>query len=76
MQTKDFKNALDDLLPQKLIPVIIKLSGIDETKKVNSITKEERAKLLKNIKSLTLIIDAGIKSLGVDVDRNYIYYGI
>lgn len=30
---KDFKNALDDLLPQKLIPVIIRLSGIDETKK-------------------------------------------
>mgnify|MGYP007003596394 FL=1 len=32
MQTKILKNALDDLLPQKLIPVIIKLSGIDETK--------------------------------------------
>lgn len=73
---KDFKNALDDLLPQKLIPVIIKLSGIDETKKVNSITKEERAKLLKNIKSLTLTIidttgynEAVVTMGGVDVDE-------
>lgn len=53
---KDFKNALDDLLPQKLIPVIIKLSGIDENKKVNSITKEERVKLLELIKNLTINI--------------------
>lgn len=73
---KDFKNALDDLLPQKLIPVIIRLSGIDETKKVNSITKEERAKLLKNIKSLTLTIidttgynEAVVTMGGVDVDE-------
>lgn len=53
---KDFKNALDDLLPQKLIPVIIILSGIDENKKVNSITKEERGKLLELIKNLTINI--------------------
>ena len=39
---KQFKNALDDLLPQKLIPVIIELSRIDATKPVNQITKEER----------------------------------
>lgn len=53
---KDFKNSLDDLLPQKLIPVIIRLSGIDSEKKVNSITKEERAKLLELIKNLTINI--------------------
>ncbi len=42
---KDFANALDALLPQKLIPVIIRLSGIDARKKVNSVTKEERKRL-------------------------------
>lgn len=49
---KDFVNALGDLLPQKMIPVIISLSGIDERKKVNSITKEERHSLVSVIKCL------------------------
>lgn len=53
---KDFKNSLDDLLPQKLIPVIIRLSGIYPEKKVNSVTKEERARLLELIKNLTINI--------------------
>lgn len=43
---KMFKNSLDDLLPQKLIPVIIKLSGIDEEKEVNQISKIERANIV------------------------------
>lgn len=50
---KDFKNSLDELLPQKLIPTIIEISGIPETKKVNEITKEERKKLVNVIKDLT-----------------------
>jgi len=50
---KDFKNSLDDLLPKKLISVIIKLSSIPEDKKVNSITKEERKSLVYLIKNLT-----------------------
>ncbi|MGN1318116.1 MAG: NAD(P)/FAD-dependent oxidoreductase, partial [Lachnospirales bacterium] len=73
---KDFKNALGDLLPQKLIPVIIKLSGIDEFKKVNSITKEERLRLLNIIKNLKLTAidttgynEAVITSGGVNVDE-------
>ena len=49
---KDFMNSLDDLLPRKLIPVIIRLSGIPERKKVNSITKAERAALVRAIKDL------------------------
>ncbi len=53
---KDFTNALDDLLPQKLIPVIIELAEIDPRKKVNSITKEERKRLLGLIKALPLTI--------------------
>lgn len=52
-QNKDFKNSLDELLPKKLIPIIIKLSGINENKKVNSITKEERKMLLNLLKNLT-----------------------
>ena len=42
---RDFANSLSDLLPQKMIPMIIALSGIDERKKVNSITREERQRL-------------------------------
>ncbi|MDZ4993192.1 aminoacetone oxidase family FAD-binding enzyme [Clostridium perfringens] len=53
---KDFKNSLDELLPKKLIPVIIELSGIDENKKVNSITKEERRTLLNLLKNLTFSV--------------------
>lgn len=53
---KDFLNALSDLLPQKLIPVAISLSGIDERKKVNSITKEERHALVDVIRCLRISI--------------------
>jgi predicted Rossmann fold flavoprotein len=53
---KDFKNSLDELLPQKLIPMIIEFSGISETKKVNEITKEERKNLVNVIKNLTFDI--------------------
>lgn len=49
---KDFKNSLDELLPQKLIPFVIEVSGISENKKVNEITKEERKQLVKVIKDL------------------------
>ncbi|WP_125153691.1 NAD(P)/FAD-dependent oxidoreductase [Clostridium rectalis] len=51
---KDFKNSLEELLPKKLINIIIKLSGIPETKKVNSITKEERKALCYLLQNLTL----------------------
>ncbi len=53
---KQFKNSLDELLPQKMIPVIIELSGIPEDKPVNQITKEERRKLVELLKSFTLEI--------------------
>ena len=54
---KQFKNALDHLLPQKLIGVIITLSGISPDKQVNAITKEERARLVQLIKNLTFDIE-------------------
>jgi len=53
---KQFKNSLDDLLPQKLIPVIIELSEIDPHKFVNQITREERRKLAKILKNLEMTV--------------------
>jgi predicted Rossmann fold flavoprotein len=53
---KQFKNSLDALLPQKLIPVIIKLSKIDENKEVNQISKEERKQLVSLLKHLEFTI--------------------
>ena len=56
-KNKQFKNSLDKLLPQKLIPVIIELSNINENKKVNEITKEERKKLVILLKNFTLTLE-------------------
>ena len=57
-KNKNFNNSLNDLLPKKLIPIIIRLSGIDEYKKVNEITKEERQRLVGLIKNLEFNIDS------------------
>ena len=46
-QNRDLINALDDLLPQKMIAPYIKLCGIDPRKKVNSITREERERMVR-----------------------------
>ena len=53
---KSFKNCLDDLLPRTLIPVIVRLSGIDSERKVHDITKIERKKLVRLLKNLELNI--------------------
>jgi hypothetical protein len=58
---KMFKNSLNDLLPQKLIPIVVKLSGINPNKKSSFITKEERKKLLYLLKEFTL----EVKSLAI-----------
>ncbi len=55
-KNRQFKNALDGLFPSKLIPVMIKLSEILPEKRVNEITKEERAGLVECMKNLTLTI--------------------
>ncbi|MBI2041735.1 MAG: NAD(P)/FAD-dependent oxidoreductase [Candidatus Nealsonbacteria bacterium] len=55
---KFFKNSLDDLLPQKFIPIIIELSGIDPFKKVNVITKKERRGLAKIFKNLKMTVSS------------------
>lgn len=77
-QNREFKNSLDDLLPQKIIPLIIKLSNIPENKKINVITKEERRNLvylLKNLKAKikglrpieeAIVTAGGINTLEID----------
>lgn len=59
---KDFKNALNDLFPQKLIPIMINLSKIPESQKVNSITKEQRKFFLNLISNLTMDV-RGLRSI-------------
>lgn len=58
---KNFNNSLDDLLPKKMIPVIVKRSGIDPYKKVNVITAEERQNLVNVIKNLEFTV-VGLRS--------------
>ncbi len=55
---KQFKNSLDDLLPQKLIPVITHLSQINPEKAVHQVTKEERKRLVILLKGLECTIIA------------------
>ncbi|MBU1118836.1 NAD(P)/FAD-dependent oxidoreductase [Patescibacteria group bacterium] len=55
-QNKMVKNILDGLLPQRIIPIFISQSEINPEKKVNSITKEERKKLLLLLKEFTLTV--------------------
>lgn len=73
---KDFKNSLDDLLPLKLIPVAVRLSGIEPEKKVNTVTKEERRALRDLIKKFPLTVtgtsgynEAVVTAGGVNVDE-------
>ena len=56
-KNKQFKNSLDKLLPQKLIPVIIKKTNINESKKINEITKQERQKLVNELKHFKISIN-------------------
>lgn len=53
-KNKQFRNALDKLLPQRLIRVIINLCGIPEEKQVNSVTKQERSVLADVLKGMKL----------------------
>lgn len=53
---RDFINSLDALLPKRLISVIVANSGIDPRKKVNSVTKVERQKLIEEIKNLKMSV--------------------
>ena len=51
---RDFANSLDELLPRSFVPYIVAASGIAPETKVNSVTKEQRAALVKTIKAFAL----------------------
>lgn len=56
LQNKQFKNALQGLLPAKLIPVVVERSGIHPEKQVNAVTRKEREQLVRLIKHFTLTL--------------------
>ncbi|BAK79737.1 NAD(FAD)-utilizing dehydrogenase [Candidatus Arthromitus sp. SFB-mouse-SU] len=73
---KNFKNSLDDLLPKKFIPVMIDIVKIDPYKKINSITKQERKRILDcfkhlivNVEGLRPVSEAIVTSGGIDVSE-------
>lgn len=75
-KNKQMVNALCELLPQKLIPLVLSVSGIPQSKLVNAVTKEERLRLIKALKQLPLKVrslrgfeEAIITSGGVELSE-------
>ena len=73
---RNYINALNSLLPKKLVPVIVRLSKIPLTTKVNQITKEQRQGLVQLLKNMCITVtgfrpvaEAIITSGGVDVSQ-------
>lgn len=71
---RQFRNSLDDLLPRKLIPLMVRLSGIDPQKESNQVSRQERKKLLQLLKKFALTVvatrpidEAIVTAGGVDV---------
>ena len=72
----DFCNALDDLLPQKLIPVAVERSGIPPHQKVHDLTREQRRKLVQGLKHFSVeiagpcpVTDAIVTSGGIKISE-------
>lgn len=75
-QNKEFANGLSDLLPKKLIPIVVERSGISGNIKINQITKEQRQNLVSLIKGFTVSVDgyrpideAIVTSGGINTDE-------
>ena len=73
---RNFINALNSLLPKKLVPVVVKLSKIPLSTKVNQITREQRQNLVQILKGMCITVtgfrpvaEAIITSGGVDVSQ-------
>ncbi len=71
---KKIKNSLDSIIPSSLVPIVLKLSIIDENKTNNSVTREERLKLIEIIKNVPMQVNellgsdkAIVSSGGVDL---------
>lgn len=69
-----FGNSLSKLLPAKLIPVAVRLSGIEGERRINQVTREERVRFGELLKAFPLTVkgfrpieEAIITSGGVDV---------
>lgn len=56
-KNKEFKNSLERLLPQKLIPVIVDISQINPYKRVNEVSKEERRRLEEFMKDFKVTLE-------------------
>jgi predicted flavoprotein YhiN len=76
LKNKQFKNSLEKLLPQKNLSCIIERTKIDQNKKVNEITKEERKILVNILKSFEIYIknprpieEAIITKGGIDIKQ-------
>ena len=72
----DFCNALDDLLPQKLIPVAVERSGIPPHQKVHDLTREQRRELVQGLKHFSVeiagpcpVTDAIVTSGGIKISE-------
>ena len=72
----DFQNGLDDLLPQKLIPVAVERSGIPPHQKVHDLTREQRRELVQGLKHLSVeiagpcpVTDAIVTSGGIKISE-------
>ncbi len=75
-QNRDFLNALSDLVPKSLIPVLVRISGIPPHTKVHSVTRDQRRKLVSLLKAFPVsvsgprpVADAIVTSGGVDVKQ-------
>lgn len=55
-KNRAFRNSLDALLPQKMIPVVVERSGIPAEKRCNSVTREERQRLGRLLKCFSIDI--------------------
>lgn len=57
-KNKNFINAINGILPKKMIPVFVDYVGIDSYKKVNEISKEERKKIVNGLKNFKFTLKA------------------
>lgn len=72
-KNRDFGNALGDLLPRKMIPVLLRRCAIPPETKVHSVTREQRRRIVQNLKAFRIsvtrprpIAEAVVTSGGVD----------
>ncbi len=75
-KNRNFGNALSDLVPKSLIPVLVRLSGIPSDMKVHSVTREQRKRLVSLLKAFPVnvsgprpIAEAIVTSGGVNVNQ-------